>query len=378
MRAYALSAALAVIGGAFAGLVLGYLQPATAFNVDLLIVAILVIFVGGPGTLWGPFVGTVVVTGVSSAVSALSVSTSVILWVRLSEYALSFLIIRFVTSRLQSGDLVSAGVDRIMRGRRRRTHERDRKSHMARWNEVVAARAPQGAFSFQLNDINKSFAGVEVLKGVECSFQGGTITAILGPNGAGKTTLCNIVTGFLRQDTGRVLLEGTEISALSPDRRFRAGITRTFQLPKVCGRLSLVDNVALAVNGDRGVARAVLHRLDIPRPERMAASVSLFDQRMTEIARLLASASKVAIFDEPLVGLTPIQHDAVLDLLSELRSAGAAVIVVEHLIPVIAPVADRMVVLDHGVVIADGPPDEVLQAPAVIEAYLGQPMEIPA
>jgi branched-chain amino acid transport system permease protein len=393
--AYALSAVLAVIGGAFHAYYLGYVQPELTISMTALIAAILAVFVGGPGTLWGPFTGVVVVFGLGQLAATYSTSAKIALYAQLLQYVASFLVIYFVTSRLQSGDLlthllrrVAAGVRWVARAGRGRA---DAPATDPRRLAVVPPAGPTASDGaarpgpaedaqtvLSVDDVHKDFGGLVVLTGISCELKAGSITALVGPNGAGKTTLCNIISGFERASAGSVALDGRDISALRPHARFRAGVGRTFQTPRLCDRLSLEQNVAAATRGNLAAARTMLARVGVAEGERLAGASDLYQRRLAEVARAVAGAQRIVLLDEPLVGLAHDQQQAILGLLRELAEAGLAILIVEHLIPVVAPAADRMIVLVNGKLIADGTPAVALAQPDVIEAYLGEPIELTA
>jgi branched-chain amino acid transport system permease protein len=388
--AYALSAVLAVIGGAFHAYYLGYVQPELTISMTALIAAILAVFVGGPGTLWGPFTGVMVVFGLGQLAATYSTSAKVALYAQLLQYVASFLVIYFVTSRLQSGDLLThvlrrgaSGARWLVRGGR---GQGDGLPDLAAVAPAVAAPArpaprepnPEAETVISIKDVHKDFGGLVVLTGISCDLKAGSITALVGPNGAGKTTLCNIISGFERASSGTVELDGRDISKLRPHARFRAGVGRTFQTPRLCDRLSLEQNVAAAARGNLAEARAVLARVGVLDGSRLAGASDLYERRLAEVARAVAGAQRIVLLDEPLVGLAHDQQQAILTLLRELAEAGLAILIVEHLIPVVAPAADRMIVLVNGTLIADGTPAVALAQPDVIEAYLGEPIELTA
>jgi ABC-type branched-subunit amino acid transport system ATPase component len=232
--------------------------------------------------------------------------------------------------------------------------------------------------ALEIVHLSKSFGKLQVLSGIDIVIRRGEFVAVVGPNGAGKTTWCNIVTGFEPASSGSVVLNGSPIDHLKPYQRYHAGITRTFQTPRLLEALTLEENVAVAIRAPRGKAleraRTFLSDLGVDRMDSFGGEASLYERRVVEIGRAVANAPSVMILDEPLAGLAQADHDAILGLASRVASEGVAVVVIEHLIPTIAPVVDRMVVLAGNKVLADGLPGEVLTHQSVVDAYLGQPL----
>jgi len=243
----------------------------------------------------------------------------------------------------------------------------------------------------ETRDLGIRFGGHVAVDAVSLAFRAGEVTAIVGPNGAGKTTFFNLISGQLRATSGRVLLEGRDVTRLSPSARAQAGIGRAFQQTSLFGGLPVIENVALAlrarqggkvsmlrrVSADRALAQAAEALLDGLRlghlADRMAAELSHGDQRKLEVALMIALDPKVCLFDEPSAGMSAEDAPAVLDLVAGLRGQeGRTLLLVEHKMDVIARLADRVVVLHNGRLLAEGAPSEVMADPRVQEAYMGR------
>ena len=234
------------------------------------------------------------------------------------------------------------------------------------------------------------FGGHVAVDGVSAAFHAGTLTAIVGPNGAGKTTYFNLISGQLPASSGEVLFDGTAITRLGPARRARLGIGRAFQLTNLFPNLSVHENVRLAVQARSGgggdIASRWSSRSDwIEEAERFVAAASLSDRRDTsavalshgdkrklEVAIMMALEPRVFMFDEPTAGMSVDDVPVILDLIKKLKAEGdKTILLVEHKMDVVRSLADRIVVLHNGRLVADGQPAEVIGSAVVQEAYLG-------
>jgi branched-chain amino acid transport system ATP-binding protein len=239
-------------------------------------------------------------------------------------------------------------------------------------------------------DLTVRFGGHVAVDAVTCEFPAGSLAAIVGPNGAGKTTFFNLISGQLAPSSGQVLLDGVDITRESPSRRARRGLGRGFQLTQLFARLTVTENVRLAAQA-RAARRIDLasiwsdHRDWRERAEELVAAVGLAaqrdrpaaslphgDQRKLDVAMLIALDPRVYLFDEPTAGMSAAEVPAILDLLRALkRERNKAILLVEHKMDVVAELADRIVVLHNGRLIAAGDPASVIAQPAVQQAYLG-------
>jgi branched-chain amino acid transport system ATP-binding protein len=242
----------------------------------------------------------------------------------------------------------------------------------------------------ETRDLTIRFGGHVAVDAVSCAFRRGTLTAIVGPNGAGKTTYFNLISGQLRASAGRVILNGEDITRLPVPERTDRGIGRAFQLTNLFPNLSVRENVRLVVQGRSGrrydlTSRADAHVELIERAEHVLAEVKLLeqanrmvaalphgDQRKLEVALLVALQPQVLMFDEPTAGMSVDEVPVVLDLIRGLKAdKDCTILLVEHKMDVIRTLADRIVVLHNGALVADGEPKEVIASPLVQEAYLG-------
>jgi branched-chain amino acid transport system ATP-binding protein len=228
--------------------------------------------------------------------------------------------------------------------------------------------------------VSKRFGGVQAVDDVSLHLDPGEILGIIGPNGAGKTSLFNLITGTIRSDSGRIALDGQEITSLSPTRRARAGIGRTFQVVRPFERMTVAENVMVPmlvhthkVKVAREKALDLLEELGIGHIAHLdVSSLTLVQRKRIEVARALATEPKVLLLDEVLAGLNSKEVLDVLPFVTDVRSRGVSIIMIEHLVKALTSVSDRVIVLDRGRLIAEGGPDDVLKNSAVITAYLGE------
>ena len=244
--------------------------------------------------------------------------------------------------------------------------------------------------SLETRNLTIRFGGHVAVDAVSCTFKPGELTAIVGPNGAGKTTYFNLISGQLGASAGEVLLDGTDITRESAPARTRLGIGRAFQLTNLFPNLSVMENVRLAIQSAAGVhydmlrpwmqhrdliarAEAVLERVALAaRRDSAASALSHGDQRKLEVALMIALEPKIFMFDEPTAGMSVDEVPVVLDLIRMLKARkDRLILLVEHKMDVVRSLADRIVVLHNGRLVADGKPAEVMASPVVQEAYLG-------
>ena len=231
----------------------------------------------------------------------------------------------------------------------------------------------------ELHGVSKRFGGLLANDDVSFTVDAGQIVGLIGPNGAGKTTAFNCVAGYYTPSAGRIDLAGKTISGLSPEACARAGVGRTFQVARTFTSMTAAENVLAAallherrVSAARIVALKWLAFVGLERfADKPAGSMTISEQRRLAVARALATAPKLLLMDEVMAGLNPSEVQEAVAVVLKIRDQGIACLIVEHVLEGIMPIADKIIVLDRGVKIAEGTPAEVAADPAVIAAYLG-------
>jgi branched-chain amino acid transport system ATP-binding protein len=235
-----------------------------------------------------------------------------------------------------------------------------------------------------LEKICKRFGAVVVADGVDLVLAEGEALGIIGPNGAGKTTLFGIASGTVAPDSGRVVFNGADITRLTPERRCRLGIARSFQIPQPFNGMTVFENlvVAAAFGGGHGEREVYARCAELlgqcglaAKANRAAGTLTLLDRKRLELARALASEPRVLLLDEVAGGLTEHECAALVDLVQKIRHSGVSIIWIEHVVHALVAVVDRLVVLYAGSLIGEGEPRTVIQSPAVREIYMGIPAD---
>lgn len=371
LKAIAISGAMAgIAGGLYAAAIL-VVTPQSVFGMPVSAQALILSMFGGVGTVWGPVIGAVVLVplaeilhgelgarfpGIQGVVFGIAV---ILVIIRMPQGVYWALRDRFHRPRPTVASTAEAPVDATA---------------------IITPAAKSDAPLLQVAEVSRAFGGVRALADVTLNVKPNEILGIIGPNGAGKTTLFNVLNGLIAPDKGRIVFAGTSLGGLKPNKVCRLGIGRTFQVARPFPRMSLVENVVVGafVHTDNDAdarlrARTVLARLGLAaKADAPAGELTNYELRLMELARALASKPTLLLLDEPFAGLASTEIVAFMAVIRSLRADGLTVVIIEHTMQAMVKLVDRFVVLDHGVVIAEGAPRDVVRNPEVIKAYLGE------
>jgi branched-chain amino acid transport system ATP-binding protein len=238
----------------------------------------------------------------------------------------------------------------------------------------------EGSPLLALHAVTKRFGGLTAVSDVSLTVPAGELLGVIGPNGAGKTTLFNVISGYYRPDSGRVVFAGHDVVGLAPHAICRLGLTRTFQLVKPFGNLSVTDNVMIgaltriqSIRAARVEARRVVETCGLTaHADARARTLPIGLRKRLEVARALATRPRLLLLDEVMAGLNPTELAAMIELIQRLHGDGLTLIVIEHIMAAMMRLAHRIVVLHHGETLAEGPPAAIAQDRRVVDAYLGE------
>lgn len=384
LRAIAVSGAIASATGAFYAVVLLVVTPASVFGMLVSAQALTVTMFGGVGTVWGPVIG-----------SAILIPTSEILH---AQFGARFPGIQGVIFGMAIVVVILAAPEGLFwKGQEfarrhwpalftsRSKSTSDDRTDMASANmmaEPSPANQPYdevGKVILSVRGLSHSFGGLKAVQNVSFDVSEGMILGIIGPNGAGKTTVFNLLNGFLRPDTGEILLHGRSVVGWTPHEMCNAGVGRTFQIMRPFSRLSVIENVVIGSfvhardeKDARRLAEKAIDKVGLSSiADRVANELTTKQLRLMELARALAGRPRLLLLDETLAGLGQSEVTDVVAVLRRLAQEGITIVIIEHTMHAMVRLVDHFLVLDHGAVLVEGPPRVVTQDVRVIEAYLG-------
>ncbi len=377
-----LSAALTAIGGTIHALLLRFVEPELDFGIGVSLNLLLGTFLGGTGTVWGPAVGIAVLfalrEGIALAGEAVAMGTGGIYAAQHITYGL---ILMVVVLCIPEG-LIGRASHWLSR-RRRRPSARGAPPSRAPVVAVERKSAPvppNGSKPvLEVIELTKAFNGLMALNQVTFRLHAGEILGVIGPNGAGKTTLFNVISGLYAPTRGTVKFRGENLAGMIPNRICRRGVARTFQVVRPFSSLSVRDNVVIGALARcptlQSAQRLALESLQFvgldTRRDAPAGALTLQERKLLEFARALATEPNLLLLDEVMAGLNEGEQEQVMATVRRIRERGVTLLVIEHVMRAIMSFSDRLLVLDHGSVIAEGTPEAVGRDPKVVQVYLG-------
>jgi branched-chain amino acid transport system permease protein len=375
LMAFALSCALAGLAGGIHALFVSYVTAGETFNITVPLTVVLMSVLGGTRHWAGPAVGAAAITGLLYFFTAGDHAVAG----RAAVGAILVIVILFMPDGI---------LGRLLKKRKPKEHVipgSTRDPEPAKPVPATAASRPHaiGAPLLEVRGLSKAFKGVQALDNVTLQVRQGEILGLLGPNGSGKSTFINVVSGHYPLSAGQVVFAGQDISGAPAHRMAHAGIARTYQIPRPFGHMTVLQNVAMvamfgcAALDAKSAEREAWKWLEFTglqaRAHALPEDLNLHQRKFLELARALAARPRLVLLDEVLSGLTPSEINEAIDLIRRIRDQGSTIVFVEHVMRAVMALTDRIVVLNHGKLIAQGSAQEVMKDAEVVSAYLGKP-----
>ena len=373
LYALAISCALAGVAGGIHALFLSYVTVGEVFTIAVPLTVVLMSVLGGTRHWAGPAVGAVAITALLYSFTA-------------ADHAVAgkaMIGVILIAAILFMPDGILPRLQKLFGQRAATTTGAAHPPSQIATSTMPTTRAfATGDVLLRVRGLQKSFKGVRALTGVDVEVRRGEILGLLGPNGSGKSTFINVVTGHYLPSAGQIVFEGRDLTGRAAHEIAASGIARTYQIPRPFAHLSVLDNVALATmfGGAIHDVKAARHQamtwLEFTGLHDKAAArpddLNLHQRKFLELARALASRPRLVLLDEVLCGLTPNEIDDAVALIRRIRDQGSTIVFVEHVMRAVMALTDRIVVFNHGELLAEGSATDVMQRPEVMTAYLGK------